>query len=248
MLLNTPTDFSQHHVWDRWFFPITIVAIWIVILLGFVPAILHHLHSGESAYPLIIHIHAVAFVGWLALLSAQVTLIRNRRYDVHRRIGACGGVLALAMIILGPWASIVSERMHFGTPLGDPPFLSVEFIEMVVFPIQVGAAIWLRRDAAAHKRMMLLATLFLTTAGFGRWLAGPLYSILGDGFIPFLVEFFTGTILLVLMLGTYDVVTRRRLHPAYVAGAVLGIASEVLASWLYVSPAWKAVALKIVGN
>ena len=37
-------------------------------------------------------------------------------------------------------------------------------------------------------------------------------------------------------------------HPAYVAGASLGIASEVLAAWLYVDPAWKAVSLRIIGH
>jgi hypothetical protein len=119
---------------------------------------------------------------------------------------------------------------------------------MIVFALQVGLAIWLRRDAAAHKRLMLLATLFLTTAGFGRWLADPLQALLGDGFLPFLAEFFGGTIFLVVGLGTYDFITRHRLHPAYVAGASLGIASEVLAAWLYVDPAWKAVSLRIIGH
>jgi uncharacterized membrane protein YozB (DUF420 family) len=248
MLLNTPTGFVQHRPWDRSFFPLSVAVIWVVILLGFVPAIMRHVASGEPDYPLIIHIHAVAFVGFLVLLSVQVALIRGRRYDVHRRLGAFGGALALAMVVLGPWAAIVSEQVNFGTKLSDPPFLSVEFIEMIVFALQVGAAIWLRRDAAAHKRLMLLATLFLTTAGFGRWLADPLQALFGDGFLPFLVEFFGGTILLVLGLGTYDIITRHRLHPAYVAGASLGIASEVLAAWLYVDPEWKAVSLRIIGH
>ena len=248
MLLNTPTGFAQHHPWDRSFFPLSVAVIWVVIMLGFVPDIMRHVASDEPDYPLIIHIHAVAFVGFLVLLSVQVALIRGRRYVVHRRLGAFGGALALAMVVLGPWAAIVSERVHFGTKLGDPPFLSVEFIEMIVFALQVGLAIWLRRDAAAHKRLMLLGTLFLTTAGFGRWLADPLQALLGDGFLPFLAAFFGGTIFLVVGLGTYDIITRHRLHPAYVAGASLGIASEVLAAWLYVDPAWKAVSLRIIGH
>ncbi|MFI5382592.1 MAG: hypothetical protein ACHRHE_25155 [Tepidisphaerales bacterium] len=248
MLLNTPTGFAQHHPWDRSFFPLSVAVIWVVILLGFVPAIMRHVASGEPDYPLIIHIHAVAFVGFLVLLSVQVALIRRRRYDVHRRLGAFGGALALGMVVLGPWAAVVSEQVHFGTPQGDPPFLSVEFIEMVVFPLQVGAAIWLRGDPAAHKRLMLLAILFLTTAGFGRWLYDPLHAMLGDGGLPFLVEFFGGTIFLVLGLGAYDIVTRHRLHPGYAAGAALGVTSQFLAAWLYVSPAWKAMSVQIIGH
>ena len=248
MLLKTPVGFAPHHAWDRWFFPLSIVVIWVVILMGFVPQIIHRIARGEPNYPLIIYLHAAAFIGWLVLLSAQEGFIRLRRYDIHRRVGAFGAVLAVVMLVLGPWAAIVAEQVHFGTPQGDPPFLSVEFSEMIVFILLVGSAIRLRCDAAAHKRLMLLAVLFLTTAGFGRWLFDPLHTLLGDGFLPFLVEFYGGTSVLVLGLGVYDLVTRKRLHPAYVAGATLGLVTQVFASWLYVNPEWKAIALKIIGH
>jgi hypothetical protein len=185
--LKTPTGFAQHHAWDRSFFPLSVAVIWVVILLGFVPPIIHHYARSEPNYPLVIHIHAAAFVGWLVLLSVQVGLIRARRYDVHRRLGVFGGALALAMVLLGPWAAIVSEQVHFGTPDSDTPFLSVEFIEMITFIVQVGAAIWLRRDAAAHKRLMLLATLCMpcsATASFSIWsscLAGRSFWFWGLG-------------------------------------------------------------------
>ena len=52
----------------------------------------------------------------------------------------------------------------------------------------------------------------------GRWLYDPLHATLGDGGLPFLVEFFGGTIFLVLGLGAYYIVTRHRLHPGYAAG------------------------------
>lgn len=248
MLLKTPADFPQQHRSDRWFFPLAVAVIWVVILLGFVPDVVHRLTRGAAPYPLVIHLHAVIFVGWLMFLSVQVVLIRARRHDLHRRLGLFGAALAAAMVVVGPWAGIVDEQVHFGTPEGDPPFLSAEFMEMLVFTVQVAAALWLRRDASAHKRLMLLATLFLTTAGFGRWLAEPLYRLFGDGFLPFFLEFFAPATLLVLGLGAYDLATRRRLHPAYVVGAASGIAGQVIASWLYVSPAWKAVALKVIGH
>jgi len=247
MSLRTPAGFAQQHAWDRNFFLVSVLVIWIVILLGFVPSILRHIAAGGS-YPLIVHVHAVAFVGWLVLLSVQVGLIRARRYDIHRKLGYCGAALALAMCVLGPWAGIVAEQVHFGTPSGDPPFLAVEFLEMFAFVLQVAAAIGLRRDASAHKRWMLLATLFLTAAGFGRWLFEPLQAVFGDGFLPFLVENYGGTIVLVLALGAYDLATRHRLHPSYLAGAAIGFASELIATWLYLSPAWKALTLTIIGH
>jgi len=205
--------FAQYRPSDRNFFLISVVVIWIVILLGFVPNIIHHFASGQPDYPLVIDVHAVAFVAWLVLFSVQIGLIRARRYDVHRKVGPFGGVLALVMLVLGPWA-----------------------------------AISLRRDAAAHKRLMLLATLFLTTAGFGRWLYDPLHVMLGDGVLRYMVEFFGGTILLIVALGVYDYSTRRRLHPAYIAGATFGVAGQWLSAWLYYSPEWKVMSLRIIGH
>ena len=38
-----------------------------------------------------------------------------------------------------------------------------------------------------------------------------------------------------LGLGVYDLVTRRRLHPAYVLGAIWILSWQVIAKWLYVA-------------
>jgi hypothetical protein len=48
-------------------------------------------------------------------------------------------------------------------------------------------------------------------------------------------------------LGAYDLATRKRLHPAYVAGAAWILANELAAAWLYFSPAWKPISLKLLG-
>ncbi len=248
MWLNTPAAFRPQHAGDRIFFPGAVAVIWLAILGGFVPAILRHVTRGEAAYPLVIHIHAVVFVGWLVLLSVQVALIRTRHYELHRALGRFGAVLAIAVVVLGVWAAIVSEQVHFGTEDSDTPFLAIEFAEMLVFALQVAAAIRLRGDAAAHKRLMLLAVLFLTTAGFGRFLAGPLSHVFGPGVLPFMAAFYGPTDLLVFALGGYDLLTRRRLHPAYVAAAVLGVTGQLVSSWLYVNPAWKALTVTLIGR
>lgn len=60
--------------------------------------------------------------------------------------------------------------------------------------------------------------------------------------------FYVSDFLLVALIGTYDLLTRRRLHPAYVAGAVFGLTAEVIAVWLYVSPWWKPVSIRLLGH
>jgi hypothetical protein len=65
MLLNTPLAFDQKRSADGCFFPLSVAVIWIVKLTGFVPDIFRRFASGKPKYPLAIHIHAAAFVGWL---------------------------------------------------------------------------------------------------------------------------------------------------------------------------------------
>ena len=51
------------------------------------------------------HVHGVVFVGWLAVLTAQVLLIRRRRPDLHRKLGVAAMGLAVLMVIIGPAGS-----------------------------------------------------------------------------------------------------------------------------------------------
>ena len=53
---------------------------------------------------------------------------------------------------------------------------------------------------------------------------------------------------LALGIGGYDLATRRRLHPAYVAGIAWMLANQLTAVALYFTPAWKTIALKIIGH
>jgi len=119
--------------------------------------------------------------------------------------------------------------------------------DIVGFAGVVAAAIALRAEPSAHKRLMLLAMLAIVDAGFGRWLGDPLTKLLGDGFWPFMAETYLANIILIAGIGGYDLITRRRLHPAYLAGAAWVLATQATASWLYISPFWKLVALNLIG-
>jgi hypothetical protein len=54
--------------------------------------------------------------------------------------------------------------------------------------------------------------------------------------------------LLVLCLGAYDLATRGRLLPAYVAAATWMILLQATAGAGLVSPAWKAFSLHLIGR
>jgi len=51
----------------------------VAVLSGFGTERIEHVRQYGLDYPLIVHFHAVAFVGWLALFTVQALLIRNTR-------------------------------------------------------------------------------------------------------------------------------------------------------------------------
>lgn len=239
--------FAPRARWDRDFFILFVALIWLGILMGFVPEIAAHIRMHKPAYPLVVHIHAAAFVGWLCLLTTQVALIRGGRVDIHRKLGIFGAVLASTMMVLGLATSVIVDRRHFGTPDNDPQFLAIQLADLLNFGVMAGAAIAWRKISSAHKRLILLATIFIANAGFSRWWGDPIAKIVGSGLWQDWMVFFLADALLVALIGAYDLITRRRLHPAFVAGAAFGLSVEVIAVWFYTSPWWKPVSIKLLG-
>ena len=93
--MPAPRRFAPYHRWDRNFFLLYVALIWFGIAMGFVPEIAKHMRTPAARYPLIVHIHAAAFVGWLILLTVQVLLVRGQRLDLHRKLGVLGAGLAV---------------------------------------------------------------------------------------------------------------------------------------------------------
>jgi hypothetical protein len=126
-------------------------------------------------------------------------------------------------------------------------FISINLTDMLGFVILAGAGIALRRDSSAHKRQMLLSLFFLSTAGFARlWLLTIGYGGT-DTFWGFFVALYIGGNIPVALLGGYDLITRGRLHPAWVLGAGWILLNELAATWLFFDPGWKAISIKLLG-
>ena len=108
------------------------------------------------------------FLAGLLLFTIQVILIRKGNFQLHKRLGIAGVVLAVFVFILGVMTALITENVKFGTKFSDPVFVSVMLGDMLVFAGLATAGISMRKNPSAHKRLMLIATLILTDAGFGR--------------------------------------------------------------------------------
>ncbi|HWE46080.1 MAG TPA: hypothetical protein VG407_08625 [Caulobacteraceae bacterium] len=235
--------------WDRNFFLAMLVLILAGVVTGFGWDVVDRLSHHTANWPILVHIHAVAFVIWLVLLSTQIVLVRTRNIDLHKRLGLFGAGWAVVMLILAISVSWFMDIRSLGTKHADPSFLAIQLNDIILFPTLVAAGLWLRnRDSSAHKRLLVLATIAISDAGFARIGFNLVHGAFDHGFWRFWVASYTGPTLLVLAMGAYDFITRKRLHPAWLTGGAAIIAGEMLATWLYVSPWWKSVALKLLGH
>jgi hypothetical protein len=240
--------FSARPIADRNAFLAFTAMVWIAVLSGFGTDSFHHLLKYGLDYPLIVHFHAVAFVGFLVLFTVQVALIRNGRADIHRRLGVAGAVLGCAMLVLGPATAIVVDAGRYAAKGTTPEFLAVQLTDILAFGTLAGTGLLLRGAPSAHKRLMMLALIYISDAGFARLLNGIASAPLGHGFWGDMVGLYLGSDLLVLGLGAYDLLTRRTLHPAYILGAGWMIALQLTARAGLHSPTWKAFTLHLIGH
>jgi hypothetical protein len=121
---------------------------------------------------LLVHVHGVVFSCWILLLIVQTSLVATGRLDVHRRLGLLGFALACLMVVLGVLVATDSVARHFvpgeaGTPVRA--FYTVPLSVMLAFGTLIYFAFRNRFDPAAHKRLILIATIAILDAAFERW-------------------------------------------------------------------------------
>jgi hypothetical protein len=105
--------------------------------------------------------------------------------------------------------------------------------DMFFFAVFVAAALRLRANREAHKRLMLLAYVTIIVAAVAR-----LPGVLPLG--PF--AFFGFAFLFILVGIIYDMVSRHRVHPAYIWGGGLLALSVPLRLAASRTDAWKSFA------
>jgi len=113
-------------------------------------------------------------------------------------------------------------------------FFVVPIGGVVVFPTLVAAALIFRKNLDAHKRLMLIATTELLTAGVGRW---PVIWR-SSTFVNYAVT----DILVLLPLMSYDLLTRRRVHAATAWGGLFLIATQAVRTAIGQTDTWIAIA------
>jgi energy-converting hydrogenase Eha subunit A len=227
---------------DHRFFSIMSVVTSVTIVAGFWNTYLPKILT-SAPLPPIIHVHAAIFTSWLVFFVMQTLLVLNGKTAIHRRLGIVGVMLAVLMVVVGTVTTLTVTRLgHRGIPgveFPDPAgFLLLNLNAIFVFAILVAAGWYFRRNAQTHKRLMLMATMSA--------LVGP-----GASRLPFASG--RPAVIALLVLGflftgpIYDLVTRRRVHAAYLWSVPLAfLAVPPIVAQLSASTLWQRVAAMLL--
>jgi len=179
----------------------------------------------------LLHLHGLCFSAWMILFVTQSALITGRHLSLHRSLGYGGAVLTVLMVVLGVMVSIGQLRHSQPAPGFDPrAFLAVPLFALGVFAVNVAGGVWWRRDPAAHKRLMFIATTAMLDPAIARL---PLDLLAWHPLVSStLADLFW------VALAVFDWKRLRRLHWATVAGGAVLCASQPLALVLGETGPW----------
>lgn len=219
---------------DRRFFRNLITAMAIILVAGFVV----QLALGRSSFgaPLVVHAHAIAFMGWVAITLSQAWLAAGANMATHRKLGQVAVIWTIALIVLGPMVTLAAVQTA-RTPFFFQPqhFLIANPMTLVGFAGLFAAAIIMRRQVDWHARLHIGAFVMLMGPGFGRLLPMPFMT-------PYAFEI-AGLVALVFpVLGILrDWRVHGRPHPAWLWTIAVLLAVTLLARVIAFSPIGAAI-------
>ena len=208
---------------DRIFYSSVPIVVAAIVFTGFAPSwFLRPMLATPTMDPLtlISAMHGAVFTSWIALTIVQPLLIASGHRKLHRSLGYVGAGIAAAMVVLIVLAT--AQSMKIGTPPVFPTptaFFAVNMTGLVSFATIVALAIAKRRDAEAHKRLILLSLVVLMAPALARMPAL-------QPWMPF--SAFATPDWVILAGIVYDIRTRGRVHRVWTIGGPLLIASQVL--------------------
>ena len=210
----------------------------LIAVVGFWPTYFGPLVTGRIAQPLLIHVHATVFTGWLVLFLAQAVFAATKKVTWHVRLGKIGIGYGALLVVVGLVTGVLRSSM---LPLGGDAegLLFAATADMVVFSSFFTAAIVYRSKPRIHKRLMMVAANMLLVAAVSRMKFLP---PLPAG-LPFMIAIW---FLPVMCAIAYDWWMERRVHPVYLIGLGAFVV-RIVAIPIDGTAAWGAITRAVIG-
>jgi hypothetical protein len=215
----------------RYFFVSMAILLPILVALGFTPDY-QEILTGKFKVHWSLHVHGAIMTIWLVIFLAQTLLVANGNIKRHRQLGQTGfvfGILVMISLII----LTVRELISNNPPMPDGQFdiLFIQLQGLTLFGVFFAWGMLVRQNAAAHKRLLLLACIVVMQAAVDRIRFLP-------GLHEALFPRFLYLDLLLIPLFVYDWRTLKRIHAMTWFGALLICTSQIGIVLGWGSPAW----------
>ncbi len=241
-------DFDRSIPMDHTAVLIAVGVLWFALLSGFVPDMLHRFVDPQARpYQPVTHVHAALSFGWM-VLTWQAVRVRVGDMAGHRAMGRrLGWPVATALTITAVMTIIATDRAVWAMGTLSLSRVAFQFGHVIPFAVLTGWALASTHRPGAHKRLLILAVAAVTDTGLSRWLGTDMRLLFNDAPAAQLFGRFLFTWALLFGMAGYDLATRGRLHPVWLPAAALVLGTEALSMWLYVSPWWPPIAMRLLG-
>jgi len=211
------------------------VVMALIAIVGFWPRYFGPLVLGTLVQPLLIHIHATVFTGWLVLFFLQAYFAATKRIQLHMTLGRLGIWYGLLLIVVGLTTGMV--RAAAAPPAQAPRLLYVSVADMAMFGGFFAAAIWFRKKPKVHRPAMVVAATALLVAAVGRMTFLP-----PNGAIRLAIWS-----LPILIAMAFEFRKTGRVHPIYFLGLGVFVIRRYSVPVIIATDAWGSFARWVFG-
>ena len=215
------------------------IILTVIVIAGFGSAQVTGTAFGSVANPLIMA-HGAVFLGWYVLLIVQPRLIASDNWALHKRLGMISLALAALIVALGYWITREAYARPGFSIAGMDAAGSAIFpvTDIINFVIIYTLAFWHRKNAQAHKRLMLLAGLVMLDPAAARLVlsfGGPPPAIMAVHLALYAAFF------------VHDWKMRKRPHWATVTAFSLFVLAMIAKFTIAGGPWWAGVTARMFG-
>ena len=206
----------------------------VIVAVGFAPSFYLRTYlqapaAGGRPIPTHVLLHGILLTAWYVLFLVQTILVASRRMAIHRLLGAVGAGVAVAVITVSMLVVVrlATRAVARGVPDEVALIVTGDTCLLMLFGLFVLLGVCYRRRPDVHKRLMLLASITLLAPALARWPGA-------EALVP--ISVIVPQLGLIAAVAVYDIVLRRRVHPATGWGAAVYIVAAGASTAIGFSP------------
>lgn len=225
---------------SSFFFVMSLIGL-LAVFVGFSKTFIAPVVAGSFKAPFSIHLHGAFAFGWVILFVVQTSLIRFKNYRLHMRLGILGVFIALGTAVTMLPAGVFQVENEGSGPTAMSTIVGVCTSAVIFLGLAIAGMVY-RKKGAAHKRLMLLATIEVLWVAWFRF---------RHYFPPFpQADFLFGVVLpdsLIVIAWIWDKRVNGKVHPVLGYVGAFMIAEDVFEGLTFDNASWRALGKLLYG-